>query len=117
MKAAMNGVLNLSVLDGWWPEAAEHGVNGWQIGDGFESADEAEQDAHDLASLYRVLLDEVVPTYYDDRARWVEMMRASVASTRDRFSAERMVRDYVGRLYAAGGDGQAAGQAAGVVAG
>ena len=117
MKAAMNGVLNLSTLDGWWPEAAQHGVNGWQIGDGFESPNEAEQDAHDLASLYRVLLDEVVPTYYEDRERWLEMMRASVASTRDRFSAARMVRDYVGRLYApAGGDGQP-GEAARLAAG
>ncbi|MDT0632991.1 alpha-glucan family phosphorylase [Rubrivirga sp. S365] len=100
MKAAMNGVLNLSVLDGWWPEAAEDGVNGWQIGGGFESPDEAAQDAHDLADLYRVLLDEVVPTYYDDRERWTEMMRASIQSTRDRFSAERMVTDYVEQLYA-----------------
>ena len=101
MKAAMNGVLNASVLDGWWPEACEHGVNGWQIGGGFESADEATQDAHDQADLYRVLLDEIVPTYYDDRARWVEMMRASIISTRDAFSAERMVREYADTLYAA----------------
>ena len=99
MKAAMNGVLNLSVLDGWWPEAAEHGVNGWQIGGGFESPDEAVQDAHDLEDLYRVLLDEVVPTYYDDRGRWADMMRASIRSTRDRFSAARMVTDYVEQLY------------------
>ena len=108
MKAAMNGVLNMSVLDGWWPEAAEHGVNGWQIGGGFESPDEAVQDAHDLEDLYRVLLDEVVPTYYDDRGRWTDMMRASIQSTRDRFSAARMVTDYVEQLYGpAGGDGAA----------
>ena len=107
MKAAMNGVLNLSVLDGWWPEAVEDGVNGWQIGGGFESPDEAVQDAHDLADLYRVLLDEVVPTYYDDRDTWTDMMRASITSTRDRFSAARMVTDYVEQLYAPGGDGAA----------
>jgi glucan phosphorylase len=65
MKAAMNGVLNLSILDGWWPEACQQGVNGWQIGDGFESSDTSEQDAHDLKSLYDVLLNEVIPTYYD----------------------------------------------------
>lgn len=99
MKAAMNGVLNLSVLDGWWPEAFVSGVNGWQIGDGFESADEAAQDAHDLQSLYRTLLDEVLPTYYDDRQRWTEMMRASIESTREAFSARRMVTDYVEQLY------------------
>ncbi|MDX1420533.1 MAG: alpha-glucan family phosphorylase, partial [Rubricoccaceae bacterium] len=108
MKAAMNGVLNLSVLDGWWPEACEHGVNGWQIGGGFESGSEAAQDAHDLESLYEVLLGDVVPTYYDDRERWAEMMRASIQSTRDRFSARRMMEEYVERLYRdrAAGDGQ-----------
>jgi starch phosphorylase len=101
MKAAMNGVLNASVLDGWWPEACDDGVNGWQIGGAFESADEAAQDAHDAADLYRVLLDEIVPTYYDDRPRWVAMMRASIRSTRDAFSAERMMRAYAETLYAA----------------
>ena len=99
MKAAMNGVLNLSVLDGWWPEAFEDGVNGWQIGEGFESDDEAAQDAHDLASLVRVLFGDVLPTYEDDRERWAAMMRASIQSTRDRFSARRMVEDYVEELY------------------
>jgi glycogen phosphorylase len=101
MKAAMNGVLNASVLDGWWPEACRDGVNGWEIGGGFESGDEAAQDAHDQADLARVLLEEIVPTYYDDRARWVEMMRASVRDTRDAFSAERMMREYAEKLYAA----------------
>ena len=117
MKAAMNGVLNLSVLDGWWPEACEHGVNGWQIGGGFESDDEAAQDAHDLADLYRVLLGEVVPTYYDDRERWTRMMRASVRSTRERFSARRMVAEYVERLYRDGEAGGTAGSTAGSTAG
>lgn len=99
MKAAMNGVLNLSVLDGWWPEAFETGKNGWQIGDGFESADTDTQDAHDLESLVETLFDDVIPTYYDDRDRWTSMMRASIQSTRDRFSAKRMVEDYVRELY------------------
>ena len=70
----MNGVLNLSVLDGWWPEGCEHGVNGWQIGDAVEGPG---QDEHDLASLQKVLFGEVMPTYYDRRDRWIEMMRAS----------------------------------------
>ena len=99
MKAAMNGVLNLSVLDGWWPEAFVSGENGWQIGGGFESPDPEAQDAHDLKSLVTTLFDDVVPTYYDDRDRWTAMMRASIESTRDRFSARRMVEDYVERLY------------------
>ncbi|PAP76153.1 alpha-glucan family phosphorylase [Rubrivirga marina] len=99
MKAAMNGVLNLSVLDGWWPEAFDPGVNGWQIGDGFESVDPTAHDAHDLGSLVSTLFDDVLPTYYDDRERWTSMMRASIESTRDRFSARRMVTEYVEELY------------------
>jgi len=99
MKAAMNGVLNLSILDGWWPEACEHGVNGWQIGDAFESEDVEEQDAHDLAALYKVLLEEVVPTYYDDKEKWKEMMKASILSTKDEFGVKRMLEEYYELLY------------------
>jgi glycogen phosphorylase len=100
MKAAMNGVLNLSILDGWWPEVAEHGVNGWVIGDERVPETEAEQDARDGKALYEVLTEEVIPTFYDDRPRWREMMRASIQATREAFSARRMVREYYERLYA-----------------
>lgn len=96
MKAAMNGVLNLSILDGWWPEACQHGVNGWQFGDGYEGPG---QDDHDLDALYRVLLQEVLPTYYENRAKWVEMMRESIASVSERFSSRRMIEEYYSRLY------------------
>ena len=99
MKAAMNGVLNVSILDGWWPEACRHGENGWQFGDGFETQDAAAQDAHDAPALYRVLLDEVLPTFEDDRPRWVEVMRTSIQDTRDAFSAARMLREYEEQLY------------------
>lgn len=101
MKAAMNGVLNLSVLDGWWPEACQHGVNGWQIGDGFESSNTLEQDANDLKSLYDALLNEVLPTYYDNRTKWVEMMKNSIETTRQEFSVDRMLKEYFKRLYMA----------------
>lgn len=99
MKAAMNGVLNLSTLDGWWPEACEHGINGWQFGDGFESEDEKELDAHDLKSLYKVLLEEVIPTYYNNRDKWIEMMKNSILSTKDQFSIKRMLEEYYEKLY------------------
>ncbi|MBM7684605.1 alpha-glucan family phosphorylase [Defluviitalea raffinosedens] len=99
MKAAMNGVLNVSTLDGWWPEACNHGVNGWQFGDGFESEDEKELDAHDLKALYKILLDEVIPTYYENRDKWVEMMRNSILSTKDQFSIKRMLEEYYEKLY------------------
>ncbi len=101
MKAAMNGVLNASTLDGWWPEACRDGVNGWQIGGGFESADLAELDAHDLAALVETVAGRIVPTYYDDPDTWSAMMRASIRDTRDAFSVERMLREYVDQLYTA----------------
>lgn len=99
MKAAMNGVLNLSILDGWWPEACRHGVNGWQIGDGYENKDEKKLDAHDQQALYNVLLNEVVPTYYDNRDKWVDMMKQSVLTTHQQFAVKRMLDEYYELLY------------------
>jgi glycogen phosphorylase len=99
MKAAMNGVLNVSILDGWWVEGCEHGVTGWRIGDERTYASEAEGDAADASALHGLLDGEVVPAYYHDRARWRQMMRASVAMAVTRFSADRMVRDYYATLY------------------
>lgn len=96
MKAAMNGVLNLSVLDGWWPEGCRHGVTGWQIGDGYQGED---QDLVDAESLYQVLLNEVIPTYYENRSKWLEMMGASIEMSQWQFSAARMLQDYYDHLY------------------
>ena len=95
----MHGGLNLSILDGWWPEACDHGNNGWQFGDGFESDDFERLDAHDLAGLYKVLLEEVVPTYYDNHEKWVEMMRNSIQGTREQFAVKRMLEEYYEHLY------------------
>ncbi len=99
MKAAMNGALNLSILDGWWPEACQHGVNGWQFGDGYEHKDEKKLDANDQKALYKVLFNEVIPTYYDDKKRWVQMMRASILTTKDQFAVKRMLEEYYEKLY------------------
>ena len=96
MKAAMNGVLNLSVLDGWWPEGCKHGVTGWQIGDGYEGKD---ADKVDSESLYKVLQKEVIPMFYGDNKRWVEMMQASIKMSTDQFSAARMVKEYYSQMY------------------
>lgn len=95
MKAAMNGVLNLAVLDGWWPEGCVHGVNGWQIGDGYEGPD---CDERDSKALYKCLLEEVLPTY-QDKQKWANMMRESIAMSIEKFSAERMVKDYYDKIY------------------
>ncbi|MEM6523307.1 MAG: alpha-glucan family phosphorylase [Bacteroidota bacterium] len=99
MKAAMNGVLNFSILDGWWPEACKNGINGWQFGDGFESEDEKELDTHDLKALYKVLQEEVIPTFYKDRKKWVEMMQNSIQHTRQEFAVKRMLEEYYELLY------------------
>ena len=90
MKAAVNGVLNLSVLDGWWAEGYSPEV-GWAI-DGV--SDEA-----DVQQLYRLLERDVVPTFADRRGRWVEMMKASIAELAPRFSMQRAVIDYVEGYY------------------
>ena len=96
MKAAMNGVLNFSVLDGWWDEYCVHGINGWQIG-GREVAEN--QDEADSESLYDTLLNEIVPTYYYDREKWIKMMVESIATSSVQFSASRMLRDYSRKMY------------------
>jgi starch phosphorylase len=96
MKAAMNGALNLSILDGWWPEGCEHGVNGWAIG-GEDSGD----DARDLAALFQVLEQEVMPAWAD-RAGWITRMQAAMRMAVEKFSADRMVREYFERLYLPG---------------
>ena len=97
MKAALNGVLNLSVLDGWWPEAYAPTL-GWAVG-----AESASDDA-DAADLFRLLEDEVLRTYHERDAdglpqRWIEMMRASIATVGSQFDAKRMVAQYVDRMY------------------
>lgn len=96
MKAAMNGVLNLSILDGWWPEGCLHGENGWQVGGGYEGPGQHEKD---LMSLYDTLLHEVLPVYYEDRARWVEMMQASIDMATARFTSDRMLLEYHNLMY------------------
>jgi starch phosphorylase len=91
MKAAMNGVLNLSVLDGWWPEAYSPEL-GWAIA--------GESDDADRAELYRLLEEEVVPAFNDDRDRWLRMMKTSIEKVTPEFSSHRMVKEYAERYYA-----------------
>jgi starch phosphorylase len=103
MKAGANGVVNVSVLDGWWDEGWT-GDNGWAIGGRETSTDEGAQDWADAQDLYRILEQEIVPRYYDRDAdglpqAWLELMRRSMASTLWRFSTTRMLHDYVEKLY------------------
>jgi starch phosphorylase len=104
MKAAMNGVPNLSILDGWWPEGCEHGVTGWKIGDPdpnddpFDEKDEARVDRRDRDLLHRTIELEVLPAY-QNRSKWAQIMRASIAMSQWRFSSDRMIEEYVQRVY------------------
>ena len=104
MKAATNGVLNFSVLDGWWAEGFDPAI-GWSVGDGGEQTDPSEQDRRDSAGLYRTLAEEIVPCYYDRDetsglpTRWIARMKKSIGRLGTRFSTHRMVRDYAVKTY------------------
>ena len=97
MKAALNGVVNCSILDGWWAEAYSPEV-GFAIGGDWIASNDAAQDAADAAALYEVLEQQVIPTYYD-RDRWLELMRNSIAELGARFNTNRMLMEYVDKLY------------------
>jgi glycogen phosphorylase len=103
MKAAQNGVPNVSVLDGWWDEGFE-GDNGWAIGDRESDPDESAQDWRDAQDLYRILEEEIVPSYYDRDAnglpkRWLAVTRRAMATALWRFSTTRMLHEYTEQLY------------------
>jgi len=109
MKATANGVLNLSIPDGWWDEAAEMSNNsfgpaGWTIGRGeiYESSEY--QDQVEASALYDILERDVVPTFYDRATdglprRWIEQMKSSIGSLCWFFNTNRMVREYCERFY------------------
>lgn len=102
MKASLNGIPNLSILDGWWAEGY-NSANGWAVDD--EQFDDPQaQDAHDAEAIYDLLEEEIVPLYYNrDRdgipRGWVDIMREAIRSNAPRFSTRRMVKDYTTRLY------------------
>jgi glycogen phosphorylase len=98
MKASLNGVLHLSIADGWWSEAYT-GLNGWSIVPAEGSGDDAEAE-----SLYRLLEEQVVPTFYErDRqgvpSRWMAMVKHAIRTAAPQFSARRMVKQYVEEMY------------------
>jgi starch phosphorylase len=103
MKAAANGVLNLSVLDGWWCEGYRDD-RGWRIGSGEQYEDPAYQDAVEGQALYNILENDVVPTFYDRRngdapGRWIAMMKASMKMAISGFCAHRMMANYDSSFY------------------
>ena len=104
MKAAMNGVLNLSVLDGWWREGY-NGKNGWAIGLDIDYDNPNEQDEDDALNLYDILENQIIPLYYKTRSSdglpgdWIGMMKESIRTLSPQFSMRRMVKEYVEQLY------------------
>ena len=103
MKAALNGALNFSVLDGWWREAY-NGRNGWAIGQDKELESQSTQDAQDAESLYSTLENEIIPLYYNRDPKeisheWTARIKDSMKTNIPQFSTRRMVKEYVERLY------------------
>ncbi|MDO9224802.1 MAG: alpha-glucan family phosphorylase [Pseudomonadota bacterium] len=104
MKAAMNGVLNLSVTDGWWDEGYQPG-NGWAIKPAPEYYDEARRNREDSQTLYELLQDQVIPLYYRRQElgfseEWVDMAKRSISTLLPAFNATRMVMEYANKFYA-----------------
>ncbi|MCA1849581.1 MAG: alpha-glucan family phosphorylase, partial [Acidobacteria bacterium] len=102
-KVAMNGGLNMSVLDGWWIEGYD-GTNGFAVGDAVEGGETEDVDERDARSLYRVLEEEVVPAYYERDSegiprRWVSMMKRSIKTLVPAFNSDRMVEEYARKIY------------------
>jgi len=101
-KVAINGGLNLSILDGWWMEGYD-GTNGFAIGNGVDSGDTALIDAADAESLYRMLEETVVPRYYHREQgvprEWVAMMKRAIQTLAPQFNSNRMVEDYARQIY------------------
>ena len=102
-KASVNGVINFSVLDGWWAEGYDS-KNGWTIGTNDEYSSYDIQDDADSNSMYTTLENKIIPTYYDKASngiseKWVRIMKNSIISTGGRYSTSRMLCDYTDRLY------------------
>ena len=102
-KASVNGVINFSVLDGWWAEGYDQ-TNGWSIGTNQEYSSYQEQDIADSESIYRTLENKIIPMFYDKNEqgisdRWVETMKNSIITTGGKYSTARMLVDYTNKLY------------------
>lgn len=100
MKAAHNGVINFSVLDGWWIKGCIEGVTGWSIGPSpNESLSVDERKTRELNDLYNKLYYIIVPTFYHRRNKWIEMMKNSIGKIAYYFNSHRMMRRYVTEAY------------------
>ena len=100
MKAALNGVPSLSILDGWWIEGCIEGVTGWSIGENSREVDQNnEQTYRDALSLYQKLEQVVLPLFYNDRDSFIDVMRNAIALNASFFNTQRMLKEYLLRAY------------------
>jgi starch phosphorylase len=99
MKAALNGVPSLSVLDGWWIEGCIEGVTGWAIGDDVGDEEAGKEDGVDADALYGKLEGTVLPLFHQDRDAWVRVMRGAIAKNAYYFNSHRMMRRYATEAY------------------
>jgi starch phosphorylase len=99
MKAALNGVPSLSILDGWWIEGCIENVTGWAIGERVDPAPSGDRAEGDAASLYDKLERVVLPLFYQQRERFVDVMRHAIALNGSFFNTQRMVQQYVLKAY------------------
>ena len=101
MKAAMNGVPQLSVLDGWWVEGCIEGITGWAIGaaNGSGAGEAVDEQDYDAQSLYNKLETVILPMFYRDQDRYIDVMRHAIALNGSFFNTERMVDQYVRKAY------------------
>lgn len=95
MKAAINGIPSLSILDGWWIEGCLEGITGWSIGDISGLGSDETDNAHLLDKLESVIL----PTFYDNREGWIDIMRNCIGLNGSFFNTQRMVQEYVLNAY------------------
>ena len=99
MKAALNGIVSLSILDGWWIEGCIEGVTGWSIGDPPLEPSQPDNRQEDVESLYSKLEYIVIPTFYNDRNRFINMMLHAIALNGSFFNTQRMMQQYVLKAY------------------
>lgn len=99
MTASMNGSVNLSIDDGWYPEFARHGINGFMVTHADEHLSAEQRDHQEAVALLDVLENEIIPVYYDDKPKWLKIKKAAMKDVYPQFDSDRMAKDYYRLLY------------------
>jgi glycogen phosphorylase len=99
MKAALNGIPSLSILDGWWIEGCIEGITGWAIGEKKNTDEDSFNNTGDALQLYDKLEKQILPLFYNQRDRWIDVMRHAIAMNGSFFNTQRMLQQYVLKAY------------------